>query len=90
MDDVYGREILSDYYVSNCVIEAVKAKIHDRRVRIVKRHVKGAILPHFLWGVKGSGYLYDFGTDHAILTPLLYRGYLRRRKERFTWQENSI
>lgn len=82
MRDEYGREILSDYYVSNCLIEAIRAKLRDRRVHIVSRRVTGTILPHFLWGIKGSGYLYDFGTNHKILTPILYRGYLRKREWR--------
>lgn len=81
MVDVYGREVLSNYYISNCLIEALKAKLHNPKIRIIKRRVKGTLLPHFLWSIKGSKYLYDFGTDHAIITPLCFRGYLRRREE---------
>ena len=85
----FGNEILSNYYVSNCLIEAIKAKKRDSRAHIIIRRTKSAILPHFLWSYKTDGYIYDFGTDHAIITPLLYRGYLRRRKERSEW-ESSI
>ena len=76
--DKYGNECLSDYFFSNCIVEALKAKMHDRSVRIIKRHVKGTIIPHFMW--QDGKWLYDFGADHSIICPLLFRGYVRRRK----------
>ncbi|WP_040663656.1 hypothetical protein [Oscillibacter ruminantium] len=80
MLDQYGCEICSNYYISNCLIEAIKAKLRNSNVHIIMRKVHGGLIPHFLWRDE-SGLIYDFGTDHSILTPLMYRGYLRRRRE---------
>lgn len=81
MTDQYGNLVLSDYYHSNCLIEAIRAKIQHPDVRIIMCHPKGAILPHFLWKYEGDDALYDFGTNHTIVTSLWYEGYVRQRKE---------
>lgn len=81
MNDRYGNIVLSDYYYSNCLIEAIRAKVQGENVKIVVRHPRGKILPHFLWKYRGDDALYDFGTDHDILTSLWYQGYIRKRWE---------
>lgn len=75
-------ECISNYFYSNCLIEALKAKFKEpENVKIVKAKSAYKMLPHFLWD-KGDGYLYDFGTNHKIVTPLFFQGYLRRRHVR--------
>lgn len=76
----YTEEVLSKYFISNCLFEAVKAKIHNKGVKIFRRKPQGAIIHHYLWTCCEDGWIYDFGTNHAIFSPFIFRGYLRRRK----------
>lgn len=39
--DKYGNEILSNYYISNCLIEAVKAKLKCKDIIISTNKIKG-------------------------------------------------
>jgi hypothetical protein len=71
------EEVLSDYFYSNCLFEAIKAKIKNPNVKIVNRHLLWTKIPHFLW--ISNGFIYDFGTNHKIPCKLFFHGYLRRR-----------
>lgn len=75
--DRYGNEALSNYFYSNCLIQAIKAKWRDPKVRIRKIRQSWTRLPHFVW-TDGS-YIYDFGANESIPCTLFYHGYLRRR-----------
>jgi hypothetical protein len=75
--------IISKEYYSNCLIEAVKAKLKDRKVSItfVSPFDNEEFCPHFLWS--DGEYDYDFGWEHRRV-PLffawtLHRGHIRRR-----------
>lgn len=72
-------EILSNYFYSNCLLEAIKAKLKNPKDVKVRHHrIKGCVLPHFVW--ETNGYLYDFATNHKIFSPLYFQGFIRRRK----------
>ena len=75
--------ITSDYY-SNCLIEAVKAKIHNPKIKItiVMPWGNEVFCPHVLWsdGVND----FDFGNegkgDKWIKNWTLHKGHIRKRK----------
>lgn len=72
-----SEEVLSDYFYSNCLIEAIKAKVKNPKVKIIKRNQSWTRIPHFMWLL--NGYIYDFGANESIPCKLYYHGYLRRR-----------
>lgn len=76
--DRYGNEVLSDYFYSDCLLEAIKAKLKNPKVKVIKRRSSWTKIPHFLW-IYG-GYIYDFGANESIPSKLLFHGYLRRRQ----------
>jgi hypothetical protein len=76
--DRYGNEVLSDYFYSNCLIEAIKAKLRNPKVKIQRYRMKWTRIPHFTW--RNGGYDYDFGANESIPSKLFFRGYLRRKK----------
>ena len=80
--DEYGNKIITDYFISNCLIEAIKASIFDHDIKIVRHKVKGTFIPHFTWfsinAYYGKLYQFEFGTNHKIATPFLYQGYIRK------------
>jgi len=69
---------ISRYFYSNCLVEAIKAKIRNPKVKIITHHISGTKIPHFLWE-NGENYLYDFGADSRICTPLMFKGCIRKR-----------
>lgn len=75
--DRYGNEVLSNYFYSDCLIEALKAKIKSPKIRVRKIHQNWTRFPHFIW-IDGR-YIYEFGTNHSIPCKLIFHGYLRRR-----------
>jgi hypothetical protein len=77
-EETMKEEVLSNYFYSNCLLEALKAKIKNPKIKVIKRHMTWTRTPHFLWLWKG--YTYDFGTNHSIPCKLFFHGYLRRRK----------
>ena len=71
----------SGYFYSNCLIEALKAKLHDRRVKMYRFHKSDNVVycPHIMWS--DGEYDYDFGIEQHI--PLLaawtiHKGHIRR------------
>lgn len=77
--DKYGNMVLSDRFYSNCLIEAIKAKHRRSDVVIERHHVRGTLVPHFAWRYPESKMIYSFGTDHKIVCPLWFEGYVRVR-----------
>ena len=78
-------KIVSNIFYSNCLIEAIKAKLKDWK------HVKISCLspfdnkvfcPHFSWS--DGEYDYTFGavegTDNLFASWTLHKGYIRRRR----------
>ena len=77
-------EIISKDYYSNCMIEAVKAKIKDwKHVKItyVSPFINEVFCPHFLWS--DGEYDYDFGIEglgaRGIIDWTIHKGHIRRR-----------
>lgn len=77
-------EIISHDYYSNCLIEAVKAKLKDwKNVKItyVSPFCNEVFCPHILWS--DGKYDYDFGNegkgDLGIQNWTLHKGHIRRR-----------
>ncbi len=71
--------IIKGPFWSNCLIEAVKAKIrHPFRVSVTIAPRSEAGCPHFLWSNGKSDF--DFGTEQRLTGAqiLLFRGYIRR------------
>lgn len=72
-------EILRGPFRSNCLLEAVKAKLrHPIKVRLTLVTHSEAGCPHFLWSDGTSDY--DFGTEQRLTGTqiLLFRGCIRR------------
>ena len=76
-----SAEIIKGPFWSNCLFEAVKAKIkHPFMVKVTIVPRSEANCPHFLWS--DGEYDYDFGVERRLtgIQILLFRGYIRRRK----------
>lgn len=72
-------EIIRGPFRSNCLLEAVKAKLrHPFKVKVTLVPRSEARCPHFLWSDGTSDY--DFGTERRLTGAqiLLFRGYIRR------------
>ena len=65
------KEEISRPYYSNCLLEATKAKIRNPEIEIITRPIPDTKIHHFLW-IDGD-YLYDFGVEERICTPLLLK-----------------
>lgn len=76
-------EIISKDFYSNCLIEAVKAKLKDwKHIKItyISPFDNKVFCPHFLWS--DGKYDYDFGNaggDKNILNWTLHKGHIRKR-----------
>lgn len=76
-------EIVSNDYYSNCLIEAVKAKINNPKIKLtfVMPWDNAVFCPHILWsdGVND----FDFGNegkgDLGIQNWTLHKGHIRKR-----------
>lgn len=79
-------EIVSKDYYSNCLIEAVKAKLHDwKHVKItyVSPFDNECFCPHILWsnGVNDYDFGYEGLGDIGILREwFLHKGHIRKRE----------
>lgn len=78
-------EIISNDYYSNCLIEAVKAKLKNwKQIKItyVSPFYNEVFCPHILWS--DGEYDYDFGNegkgDQGILNWTLHEGHIRKRQ----------
>lgn len=91
-------EIVKGPFLSNCFLEAAKAKIkHPIKVRVTVVPRSEANCPHFLWS--DGVYDYDFGVERRLqgVQVLLFCGYIRRRglgfnvkyKERMRWSHSK-
>ena len=74
------HEKVSDYFYSNCLIEALKAKIKNPSnvvITYVPRSEKGT--PHFLWSDGVADF--DFGVDERLewWQTLVFKGCIRKR-----------
>lgn len=74
------HEKVSDYFYSNCLIEALKAKIKNPSnvvITYVPRSEKGT--PHFLWSDGVADF--DFGVDERLewWQILFFKGCIRKR-----------
>lgn len=70
-------EEISRYFYSNCLLQALKAKAKNPRVLITKKPIRGTRVPHFEW--EDKKYVYDFGVNARIKSPLIFKGCLRRQ-----------
>ena len=74
-------EIITKQFHSNCLVEALKAKIlHPLTVKITLVTRSEAGCPHFLWS--DGRYDYDFGTENHLngCEKFWFNGCIRRRK----------
>lgn len=74
-----SKKIVKGPFLSNCLLEAVKAKIrHPVKVKVTVVLRSEARCPHFLWSDGQNDF--DFGVDRRLVGPqvLLFRGYIRR------------
>lgn len=77
-------KIISGDYISNCLIEAIKAKLKDwKNIKItyVSPFDNEVFCPHFLWS--DGVYDYDFGNegkgDQGLLNWTFHKGHIRQR-----------
>lgn len=74
---IRDRDKISFY--SNCLIEAINAKLEnpDVKITVVTKGNRG--VPHFLWS--DGKYDYDFGTDKKLsrLQALWFKGRIHKR-----------
>lgn len=84
---------MKEYY-SNCLIEALKAKLSNPEVKIVYIASKYNIshFPHILWS--DSKHDYDFGTSEKLTLHniLWHKGSIRQRNLGFAemWKQKRI
>ena len=74
-----SKKTVKGPFLSNCLLEAVKAKIrHPVKTKITAVLHSEAGCPHFLWS--DGEYDYDFGVEQRLSGAqiLLFRGYIRR------------
>ena len=67
------------YFYSNCLFEAIKAKIRNPKVKITVVLISEAGKPHFLW-IDGK-YDYDFGVERPLPGWHIpcFKGHIRKR-----------
>ena len=77
-------QIISKDFYSNCLIEAIKAKLKDWNhvtITYVSPFDNEVFCPHILWS--DGKYDYDFGNegkgDQGFLNWTLHKGHIRRR-----------
>lgn len=92
--DKYFEIITNDYY-SNCLIEAIKAKLKDWkhiRITFVSPFDNEVFCPHILWS--DGKYDYDFGNegvgDQGIKNWTLHRGHIRKRQLGFNQRYKTV
>ena len=79
--------IISDDYYSNCLIEAIKAKLKDPKnvkITLCLPWFNEVFCPHFMWtdGVAD----YDFGIEcwiPMITAYTIHKGHIRKREKGF-------
>ena len=73
--------IISKDFYSNCLFEALKAKLKNPKVKItyVSPFVNEVFCPHFLWSDGKSDY--DFGIERYLKLHerLWFKGHIRQR-----------
>lgn len=75
-------EVLSKDYVSNCLIEAIKAKIKNPKIHLIicMPWENEVFCPHIMWSDGEADY--DFGNegmgDQGIKNWTLHKGHLRK------------
>lgn len=79
---MFDLKIVSKDYYSNCLIEAVKAKIKDHNVKIIifLPWNNEIWCPHFMW--YDGTYVYDFGIEKRIpwiAAWTIHKGHIRKR-----------
>ena len=84
-------EYVKGPFYSNCLIEAVKAKIKNPfKVKITIVYKSEANCPHFLWS--DGEYDYDFGVEEHLkgLQIFWFKGYIRKRKLGFNLKYKEL
>ena len=87
-------EVITKDYVSNCLIEAIKAKIRNLKIKItvVMPWDNEVFCPHVLWndGIND----YDFGNegmgDQGIKNWTLHKGHIRKRALGFNQKYKNV
>lgn len=70
-------------FYSNCLFEAVKAKIKNWQTTEIKHIRSKDNLIHFIWIDKKNGYRYDFAQVETVkywVQLLWFKGYIRKKK----------
>ena len=74
------EQVGKEFY-SNCLIQALKHKLHNKDVKITVIHPKyrKTFSPHFLWSDGTNDY--DFGVDYKLkwYQVICYKGRIRKR-----------
>ena len=88
-------EIISRDFYSNCLIEAIKAKLRDWqhiKITCVSPFDNEVFCPHLLWS--DGKYDYDFGNeekgDQGILNWTLHKGHIRKRGLGFNQRYKNV
>lgn len=74
---------ISDEFYSNCIIEAIKAKIKNPsgiKIKYIPAHLNEVFCPHIMW--HDGEYTYDFWAS-GLLTPfqvLWHKGVIRKNE----------
>ena len=83
MDEIRCRYVKGPFW-SNCLVEAIKAKLHDpfhTKITVVWRSEAG--IPHFLWSAPQGDF--DFGVERRLtgFQKIWFEGYIRKRRSGF-------
>jgi hypothetical protein len=77
--------IISKDFYSNCLIEVLKAKLKNPKIKItyVSPFANEVFCPHFLWSDGENDY--DFGIERHLkwYEKLYFKGHIRQRELRF-------
>lgn len=73
---------MGECFYSNCLIEIIKAKIRNPKIKItyISPFINEVFCPHWLWS--DDKYDYDFGVEKELrgLQVLFFKGHIRKRK----------
>lgn len=71
---------MKDLFYSNCVIEAIKAKIRNPKIKLkyIPAHLNEVFVPHVMW--HDGEYTYDFYAKGHLnpLQIIWHKGYIRK------------
>ena len=77
------KQLIKGPFWSNCMIEALKAKLHNPKGVHITFMIVDRIIPHFMWEDETGDYDFGIEEDPNGIYPFWFQGYIRKRGNGF-------